>query len=442
MATRAQQSALNIATTPIRTAGSKCNVALVGFGTVGSSVARLLCERELPGLQLTHVCNRDVARKRVDWVPQDVCWTENFEAVVRSPEVDVVVELVGGLDPAGEWIRRALLAGKSVVTANKKLIAKNGPQLLRLAREKGVHLLFGAAVAGGVPVLAGLEHGLGGDRQFRVRGIVNGTCNYMLSSMEARGLTFNSALTEAQERGYAEADPTDDVEGYDARSKLAILSWVGLRAEIDPEQIACRSITGVDAVDFSYARDLGCTIRQISWAEMKGEHVLAGVQPALVPLASPLSQLAGSKNMVIASGQYGGDTVFAGNGAGGPATAVAVVSDLLLLAKGQAMYPISSRPHAVISDLVAPHYVRFIVNDRPGIVAAIATVFSQHAINVDAVLQKPGFPKSELKFAVTVELCSAKLLASAMHEIDKFDFLVDRPLCLPILDDHADLSAV
>jgi homoserine dehydrogenase len=409
-------------------------------------VGRLLSERKIPQLQLTHVCNRNVNRKRVPWLPASTQWTESFDEILESPEVHVVAELMGGIDPAGQLVRRALEAGKSVVTANKKLIAMRGPELLALARKKGVRLSFGAAVAGGIPVLHALEEGLAGDRLFRVCGIVNGTCNFVLHSMESRGLSFSEALKEAQQKGFAEADPTDDVEGYDARSKLAILSWVGLRAEVDPEQIPCRPITPVDAVDFNYARDLGCTIRQISWAELalSGNHkqLMAGVQPMLVPYESSLAHVISNQNMVIATGHYGGDTVLAGYGAGGNPTAVAVVSDLLNLAKSlpDAIGP--STRYTVSADFIARHYLRLVVQDRPGIVAAIASVLSRRSINLDAVMQRPGFDKANLAFVVTVEPCSAKLLQEAIAEIERMDFLVDRPLWMPILGNHADSPAM
>ena len=204
-----------------------CTVGIAGFGTVGRAVARILADGSHPGLRLTHVCNRDVARKRVDWAGPDVVWTDSFQALVDSP-VDVIVELVGGQDPARGWIEQALAAGKSVVTANKQVIAHGGPALLREAGRRGRHLLFEAAVAGGIPILRGLREGVAGDRLRRIQGILNGTCNYVLTRMESAGLSFRDALAEAQRLGYAEADPTDDVDGHDAGAKLAILAGVGL----------------------------------------------------------------------------------------------------------------------------------------------------------------------------------------------------------------------
>ena len=192
-------------------------------------------ESKPQGLELTHIFNRSVARKRVDWVPSSVVWSEDADAVLAS-DVDVVVELAGGLDPAGGWVRKALEAGKSVVTANKKLIAYHGVELERLAAAKGGHLKYGAAVAGGIPVIPGLEQGLAGDRIERIEGILNGTCNFILSKME-EGAEYAPVLAEAQAKGYAEADPTEDVGGFDARAKLAILMRLALRVEVDPEEI-------------------------------------------------------------------------------------------------------------------------------------------------------------------------------------------------------------
>src|SRR6202051_4234129 len=183
-----------------------CNVALVGFGTVGSSVARILCERSNTHLRLTHVLNRNVARKKVDWLPSSVQWTEKIEDVLSS-DVEVVVEVMGGLQPSEDWIRRALASGKSVVTANKQLIARCGPELISLAAQKKQQILYGASVAGGVPVISGLQLGLAGDELFKIRGILNGTWHYILSQMESNGVTFAAALREAQKLGFAEGDP-------------------------------------------------------------------------------------------------------------------------------------------------------------------------------------------------------------------------------------------
>jgi homoserine dehydrogenase len=407
-------------------------IALFGFGTVGSSVARILLESHLQGLELTHVFNRGVARKRVDWVPAGVVWSEDADAVLAS-DADVVVELAGGLDPAGGWVRKALDAGKSVVTANKKLIAFHGVELERLAAARGGHLKYGAAVAGGIPVIPGLEQGLAGDRIERIEGILNGTCNFILSKMED-GADFSAVLQEAQAAGYAEADPTEDVGGFDARAKLSILMRLALRVEVDPEEIVPRPITAVSAVDFSYARDLGCTIRQVARSEQSSGQVAATVGPMLVALRSPLAWSRGTENMVILSGKYGGDVVFSGHGAGGHPTAVAVVSDLLALAHGSRRVEIPSVPAKVSGEFEVPHYIRFLVKDRPGIVAEITGALAREKINIRAIMQKPGCPADALPFVVTVEPCKSSALRRALESIRTMDCMNVEPLDLQMLE--------
>jgi homoserine dehydrogenase len=415
-------------------------VAILGFGTVGSSVARILCDRAMDGtgdLVLTHIFNRGIARKQVGWVPASVCWTDDVNEVLGS-DVEVVIELVGGLDAAGEWVRSALAAGKSVVTANKKLIAAHGIELEALARAHVCHLFYGAAVAGGVPVIPGLQQGLAGERITRIEGILNGTCNFMLSKME-QGADYDAVLKEAQALGFAEADPTEDVGGFDARAKLVILSRLALRADVPVDSVVCRPITTLTAVDFEYARLLGCTIRQVSRAELDpaqpdGSAIIASVGPMLVPDASPLAWSRGTENMVLVGGEYGGDVVFSGHGAGGNPTAVAVVSDLLAIAHGSRAVELPSRPATASSDLRLRHYVRFVVNDRPGIVAAIAGALAAEQINIDALLQKPGHSKARLPFVVTVEPCAGSCLRRALEQVARLECLLEPALDLPILE--------
>jgi len=415
-----------------------CKVALLGFGTVGSSVARILCERSNTHLCLTHVLNRNVARKKVDWLPPSVQWTENIDDVLSS-DAEIVVEVMGGLQPAEDWIRRALHSGKSVVTANKQLIARCGPELLSLARQTKQQIQFGASVAGGVPVISGLQEGLAGDDLYKIRGILNGTCNYILSQIEANGIPFETALREAQKLGFAEADPTEDIDGFDARAKLAILARVGLHCNVEAESIVARSIRSIDSVDFEYAKQLGCTIRQISAAELKGEKLFAAVQPSLVEFSSPLARVEGSQNLVVVTGTYGGETVFGGHGAGGHPTAVAVVSDILAVARSQqastTLDPESAldKSPAVSADFTAKHYLRFLVKDGPGIIATLATILSQGGINIDSVLQKPDCPKSHLPFLITLEECKVSVVEQALRQINQLDFLVQPCLHLPIL---------
>lgn len=414
------------------TVGRPVRVAILGFGTVGNSLARILWERTPQDVELCCVFNRGIERKRIAGAPSGIRWTDSFTDVLAS-RPEIVVEVAGGLEPAGEWVRKSLAAGKSVVTANKKLIAAHGPALEALAREHGCQLLYGAAVAGGVPVIPGLRQGLAGDSIQTLRGILNGTCNFILSNMEA-GLGFQAALEQAQARGYAEADPTEDVDGFDARAKLVILSRLGLRVEVQPEEIACRSIRDLSALDFAYARDLRCTIRQISRAEVRNQELLATVGPMLVPQSSPLSWSRGTENMVISGGFYGGEIVFSGHGAGGNPTAVAVLSDVLAIAHGGCPVNIASNRATVDSDFVVPHYIRFVVDDQPGIIAQIAGFLAEEQININAILQKPGFEKTRLPFVVTVEPCRSSALRKALAKVAKLSCLQEPPLDLQMLE--------
>jgi homoserine dehydrogenase len=409
-------------------------VALLGFGTVGGSVARILCERpELADrVQLTHIFNRGVARKRAAWVPASVTWTEDVEAVLAA-KPDVVVEVVGGVDPAGRWVRRALQQGAAVVTANKMLLAAHGPELLNLAATHQTQLRFEAAVAGGVPLIHGVREGLAGDRLLRVAGILNGTSNFVLSTMASGDVSMADVLVEARRLGYAEADPSADIDGHDAGAKLVVLAGIAFRRFLSLAEIPKASIRPLLTADFRYASRLGCTIRQIAMVETRGDGFHARVGPALVPSGSSFGLNMGANNVVTISGHYGGDNTFSGAGAGGPATAVAVVSDLLSLTgrnhdQGEQWLPATIAPPPP-----RPYYLRLVVRDRPGILASIAAQLAQEGINVDALLQEPGYPKDALPFVITVETCEEAALNAAVRHIGRADFHAEPPLALPML---------
>jgi len=410
-------------------------IGLLGFGTVGSAFAEVLAASGADAA-ITHVFNRNVARKkshpRATFVPANAKWSENVEDVLTAKDVDVVVELMGGLDPVEGWLRTALGAGKHVVTANKQLIAYRGAELMALAASKGVQLLYGAAVAGGVPVIPGIAQGLSGDEIRRISGIVNGTCNFILSSMEG-GADYSEVLKKAQAAGYAEADPSADVDGFDARAKLCVLARLALHAEIDPEKVPAQTIKTVSAIDFAYAKELGCTVRQIARAEIAEGRISAGVAPMLVPRTSPLAFSHGTQNMVVTSGRFGGDVVFSGHGAGGHPTAVAVMSDVRAIAEGSVQVRLPAKKVAVSGDVTAPFYLRFVVADEPGIVAAIAGALAKHELNIDSLLQHRGHPDARLPFVVTTEPCLSSTLEKAVAEMAKMKFMVEPPLCLQIL---------
>ena len=415
-------------------------IAIVGFGTVGQSVVRAIFD-DHPSLRVTHICNRDVERKRKegDWVSSTVVWTDDIEVVLAS-DADVIVELIGGITDAAEWTRRSLEAGKDVVTANKQLLAHRGRELNEIARRNGRVLFFEASVAGGIPIIHGVKQGLAGDTLFRLRGILNGTCNYILTRMEAESISFDTVLSDAQTLGFAEADPTEDVDGFDAQAKIAILSSVAFGYELNVQQIPVATIRTIEAIDFVYSRRMQHTIRQVAEvkiADQKEPSVCASVRPMLVPLSSALARVEGSRNVVCVEGRIGKETVFSGFGAGGGPTAVAVISDLESIAG----YGENGRPRGrnivtatVIEQLFAPHYVRFVVSDRPGIIEALAGTFSKYDVNIDSVLQEPGYSKTELPFVVTLEACQSSVVELALQECAVMDFNVRPPLSMPMLE--------
>jgi len=415
-------------------------IAIVGFGTVGQSVVRAVSD-DHPSLRVTHICNREVERKRKkgDWVSSSVVWTDDFEVVLTS-DADVVVELIGGVTDAKDWIRRSLQAGKDVVTANKQLLAHHGSELSEIARENGRCLFFEASVAGGIPIIHGVKQGLAGDTLFRLRGILNGTCNYILTRMEAESVSFAEVLSDAQKLGIAEADPTEDVDGYDAQAKIAILSSVAFGYELSVKQIPVSGIRTIEAIDFVYSKRMQHTIRQVAEIEIvdhKEPSVFASVRPMLVPLSSALARVEGSRNVVCVEGRLGKETVFSGFGAGGGPTAVAVISDL----ESIAAYGENGRRQGrklvratTIGQLFAPHYVRFVVSDRPGIIEALAGTFSKYDVNIDSVLQEPEYPKAKLPFVVTLEACQSGAVELAVQECAAMDFNVRPPLSMPMLE--------
>ena len=345
-------------------AAGPLNVAIAGLGTVGRSVARLLCEGHHPGLRLVAVCTRrpEAARRDAPWVSPDVAWTSDIDGLLAE-RAGVIVELIGGVEPARTWIAAALRAGRAVVTANKQVMAGHGHELVSLARASGSPLRFEAAVGGAVPVIRGLQDGLAGDRVTRIAGVVNGTCNFVFGRMTDAGVSLDEAVRDAQARGFAEADPAADLDGLDARAKLSILTAIGFGEHLPAGRIPAASIRGIDAGDVAAAASVGRVIRQVAWADRPGREsggIAAGVSAALVGRDSWLGRARGPENVVLVRGERSGTTVFAGQGAGGDATAVAVVSDLLALAHQRSVprpWPAPSTGGAWAGSAL-PHYVR------------------------------------------------------------------------------------
>jgi homoserine dehydrogenase len=321
------------------------NVALLGFGTVGSAVARRLLDRSggNKAIALTHIFDRRAAEKAESPAGlalasrPPVAWTSSFEDILVS-DVDIVVEAVGGVDPAVDWARRALAAGKSVVTANKQLVALHGPELWALAARQGRQFRFEAAVGGAMPIVRAVAEGLTGDSITQIVAILNGTTNAVLSQMEATGCSLSDAVTDARARGYAEEDPRADLDGDDARAKLAILSALAFGVRVAPDQIPSRSAARVEAGDFTTARGRRGTIRQLAYAAYDRERstLSAWVAPVVVARDSLFGRAVGPQNVAVLTGKHSGDVGIFGTGAGGDATAVAIIGDVASIARDRA----------------------------------------------------------------------------------------------------------
>jgi len=427
---------------------STLRLGLLGFGTVGKALVRLV-EAESPrlsrqlgvDLRFVAVASRALPRKAPEGLPAGARVTEDLLAVATAPDVDVVVELLGGLDPAGPLLVAALGAGKSVVTANKALLAVQGTELARLARDQGVALAFEAAVAGGIPILRAIRESFAGDRIDAVSGILNGTCNFVLTGMARSARPYDGVLAEAQALGYAEADPAADVEGTDAACKLALLARLAFGQEVPLEAVPTEGITRLQPVDFVYSGMLGRTPRQLGIARRLADgRLLLSVRTHLVSNDSMLARVDGPFNAVQVSTSRGGDFVFTGRGAGGDPTATAVLADLVEIARRGAeprVPPFGAGELAPFApagpaDFVAPFYLRFVVRDRPGILAELASVLARHDVNVDAVFQAPWSEKSALPFVVTLEPVDEGRLGRALVDLAALPFHVEAPLALPM----------
>jgi len=383
-------------------ADGSLNVGLIGLGTVGSRVAERmltwqpqLARRAGVELCLRRVLVRDLAKPRSVEVARDLL-TDEPDVLLDDPSIEVLVEVAGGDQPMHSYLERAIRAGKHVVTANKVVMANHGPELLNLAAEKNVDVYFEAAVGGGIPLISTFRTDLQANRIERVSAVINGTTNYVLGRMAAEGLPLEDAVREAQAAGYAEADPTDDVGGFDATYKLAILGSIAYEIHVHPRDIYREGIDGIDPVDFRYARELGYAIKLIAHTQRHPGRIEARVHPAMVPLEHPLAQVEGANNAVFVEGDLVGQVLLVGQGAGGRPTASAVVGDLIDLARS-IRRGVQSRPSFSFDDrigvipmgeVVTRAYYRIRVDDRAGVLAAIGQVFAEEGVSISSFIQK------------------------------------------------------
>ena len=426
-------------------------VGIIGLGNVGGGTLRLLSRnsgqlRRKLGfpLEVAAVCSRGVTSEPDEAVElhPEAFRTADWRELVARPDVDIVAELVGGTTVAREILEASFGAGKPVVTANKELLAEHGAELWSQSRKRGLTLGFEASVAGGIPVLTALREGIAGDGIDAMVGILNGTSNYILTEVERTGAPFAGVLEEAQGLGLAEADPSADIDGYDARAKLAILSALAFGERVRPRQIPVEGIRRIRAIDFAYAGRLGHTIRLLATARREPQGLRLAVRPALVEKSAILASVTGSYNALWVHGQ-GGDTFYYGKGAGPDPTGVAVVSDLMQTArslKSRNGRPASPFAHEAL-ERHSPvpggteerqFYLRFRVRDRPGILASLAAFLAEQGVSIEAVLQEPHFDKSDLPFVTTLEPARRESVEAALRAMRGLEFLVDEPLALPL----------
>ena len=422
----------------------KIGIGLLGLGTVGQGVANIISDpndrHPLVGeLELLGVAVRDLHKERDISFPDSILTTNPIE-IINNPNIQIVVEVIGGIEPAKSLIIQAIKAGKSVVTANKAVIARHGEEIAKEAKAAGVYVLIEAAVGGGIPIIEPLKQSLGGNQITKVSGIINGTTNYILSRMDKEGVNYDDVLKEAQKLGYAESDPAADVEGSDAADKIAILSGLAFGGTINRANIPTTGINRIEAIDVNYARKLGYGIKLLAISEkdrpqLKSEQsqpLSIWVEPTLVPEDNPLAGVNGVNNAILVEGNPIGKVMFFGPGAGSGPTASAVVADILNIAGIQSMSvdnPISLDPllsaqrwrmcHvAEEKDIKKKNYIRLIAEDTPGVIGQIGTIFGQKEISIESIVQFDS-SDTEAEIVVITHKIKQGQLEKALSDIKK-----------------------
>ncbi|MCX7372206.1 MAG: homoserine dehydrogenase [Alphaproteobacteria bacterium] len=422
------------------------SVGVAGLGTVGAGVVKLLRDnaeliaaRAGRPIAVTAVSSRD--RRRDRGVPVDgLRWYEDATALAADAGVDLVVETIGGSGgTARALVEAALAAGKPVVTANKALLALHGRALAALAEQRGVALAFEAAVAGGIPAIKAVREGLAANQIRRVAGILNGTCNYILTEMRTRGLQFAEVLHEAQKLGYAEADPSFDIDGVDAAHKLAILAALAFNRPVDFSELHVEGIRAVSAVDIAMADALGFRIKLLGIATRTEAGVSARVHPCMVPVASPIARVDGVFNAVVAEGDAVGRVMLEGRGAGAGPTASAVVADIIDIARGRVTpvwgagaASLSAAPALPMERHRGAYYLRLMVVDRPGVIADVTAVLRDAAISMESMLQRGRAPGEAVPVVVTTHECEEAAMQRAITRLAALDSVLEPPALIRI----------
>jgi homoserine dehydrogenase len=422
------------------------SVALAGLGTVGGGVLKLLRDnaaivaaRAGRPIAVTAVSARDRSKDRGVSLG-GLRWYEDPVALASDPAVDVVVELIGGSDgPARALAEATIAAGKPLVTANKALLAVRGAELAAAAEERGVPLAFEAAVAGGIPVIKALREGLAGNRILRIAGILNGTCNYILTQMRERGREFAEVLADAQKLGYAEADPSFDIDGVDAAHKLAILAALAFGRPVAFDAVHVEGIRRISALDIAFAGELGYRIKLLGRARQADGGIEARVHPCMVPVDAPIARVDGVFNAVVAEGDFVGRVMLEGRGAGAGPTASAVVADLIDLARnrttpvwGAAAAALSNAPSVPMSAHVGPYYLRLMVVDRPGVIADVTAVLRDLRISLESKLQRGRSPGEAVPVVLVTHDTEESAMRAALHRIAALDTVMEEPTLIRI----------
>ena len=432
------------------TANAVVRVGLLGLGTVGSGVVKImnthraeLEERAGCRLLLHRIADQDMIRPREGLDLKSLPLVSDAQRVLDDPDVQIVIELLGGLEPARSFILRAFQAGKHVVTANKALLAHHGAELFDEARRRGVMFGFEAAVAGGIPLIRSIKEGLAANRILSVHGIINGTSNYILTKMTEEGRDFAEVLKEAQAKGYAEADPTLDVEGLDSAHKLQILATLAFRTSVDLKDIYTEGITAVTRQDIAYAAELGYRIKLLAIAKTSDGRLEIRVHPTMIPASSPLAAVSGVFNAVFITGDAVGDLMFYGRGAGQMPTASAVWSDVLEIARSLAhgvsshsveLPSIAARPLPLqpMDEIRCAYYLRVMALDRPGVLSQVAGILGQHSISITSVLQKGRAAAEAVPVVMMTHEAREADMRHALAAIDKLPVVAGKTVSIRV----------
>ncbi len=426
-------------------------IGLLGFGTIGTGVVKIiqqnqevLSSRLGTGIDLVRIADLDTTTDRGVQLPAGLL-TDDAQAMLSDPEVQIVIELIGGYEPARTFVLEAIRNGKHIVTANKALLALHGDEIFRAAEEAGVAVMFEAAVGGGIPVISAIKENLGANNFSAIYGILNGTCNYILTRMEDAGDSFSDVLADAQQQGYAEADPTFDVEGIDTAHKLALLVSLCFGTKVDFNKVYTEGISKVTALDIEYARDFGFKLKLLAIGKRIGDEIEARVHPTMIPEDYPLAAINGVFNGVRLVGDFSGPVMLSGYGAGMDATASAVVGDVLSIARDLladtgkrstalgcpqsklAMYKIRS-----MEEIVSSYYMRCMVKDQPGVLSQISGILGKYDISIESMVQPHRHEVGAVPIVFVTHEASESNVANALREIDELDVIQQETLLIRI----------